>query len=334
MVPTSTATPTQAPSTPEASPTAAATTTPTATATAALPVGEGMVRAPAGDYTVGGPAADANHIAETTVKLGSFWIDTYPVTYAQYADFLSKTGRAAPAAWPDGRYPAGRDRYPATDVTWDDAAAYCAWSGKRLPSEAEWEAAGRGPGAAPPLYPWGADPTAGGMTDSIPARDGYAVGTLDFNVSPLGVFDMIGSVWQWVGEPYAPVPDGAKVLRGGRHRLASGPGLPAAGPAGRCAVRALRRCTLRCGPRGRRVDMPSRDGFDEGFRSGSGARGGAIAGWAFVILAAAVLLLSGCAAYAPLPTVKRFGPAYAGGRDDRRHDHCDDGRPDRSRRHR
>jgi formylglycine-generating enzyme required for sulfatase activity len=88
-----------------------------------------------------------------------------------------------------------------------------------LPNEAEWEAAGRGPGAAPQLYPWGTDPTAGGSTLNLPDQDTYAVGSLSFNQSLPGVFDLVGNVWEWTGEPYSQVQDGNRILRGGRYGL-------------------------------------------------------------------------------------------------------------------
>ena len=80
----------------------------------------------------------------------------------------------------------------------------------------EWEAAGRGPGAGPQLYPWGTDATAGGKVFGMPSEDTYAVGSQAFNVSPFGVYDMVGNVWEWVGDPYAPVQAGYNLLRGGR----------------------------------------------------------------------------------------------------------------------
>jgi formylglycine-generating enzyme required for sulfatase activity len=109
--------------------------------------------------------------------------------------------------------------HPVRGVTWEQAVAYCGWLHKRLPNEGEWEAAGRGPGVEPRLYPWGNDPTAEGQALRLPDQDTYAVGTQSFNKSPLGVFDMVGNIWEWVGDPYNTEKEGSKVLRGGRFGL-------------------------------------------------------------------------------------------------------------------
>jgi formylglycine-generating enzyme required for sulfatase activity len=176
---------------------------------------EGMVKIEAGDYVLGSTKPDASHVEFLTeaTTLATFWIDAYDVTNAEYKAFVDQTGHAPPSAWP------GKPKYPVRGVTWDDAAAYCVWAYKRLPSEAEWESAARGPGANPPLYPWGDDPTAGGMTDDLPRTGTYEVGTFPFNRSPTGVYDMTGNVWQWVGDPYGPVSPGMRILRGGRFGL-------------------------------------------------------------------------------------------------------------------
>jgi formylglycine-generating enzyme required for sulfatase activity len=98
-------------------------------------------------------------------------------------------------------------------VTWEQADAYCKALNKRLPNEAEWEAAGRGSGPDPQLYPWGRD-AAQGL--KLPNQT-YEVGTQPFNVSPLNVYDMVGNVYEWVGEPYGNLAAGKRVLRGVRY---------------------------------------------------------------------------------------------------------------------
>jgi serine/threonine protein kinase len=186
---------------------------PTPTATLGLPGAEGMVNIPSGTYEVGINPADDYHNAQTNMTLTAFWIDRYQTTNSQYEQYLNATGSETPEVWP------GEAKHPVRGVTWDQAAAYCSWTGKRLPTEAEWEAAGRGPGASPQIYPWGNDPTAGGKTISLPDQDTYEVGSQSFNESLSGVFDMVGNVWEWVGKPYGSAQDGYRILRGGRYGL-------------------------------------------------------------------------------------------------------------------
>jgi formylglycine-generating enzyme required for sulfatase activity len=148
------------------------------------------------------------------MEVDAFWIDAYEVTNGQYAAFVNATGHPAPAGWP---YPAERVNHPVKGVTWHDAVVYCTYLGKRLPAEGEWEIAGRGPGAPPRLYPWGDDPFAGGQIDQLSQTDTHPVGSAPFTASPFGVYDLSGNVREWVGEPYAPVREGTRVIRGGRH---------------------------------------------------------------------------------------------------------------------
>ena len=200
--------------TPEVAITDPVTEAPTQDVAVDLPSAEGMVQIAAGAYEVGVLApVDEWHVQPLNLTLNSYWIDKYQTTNAQYQLFLDQTGGQPPEIWP------GEADHPVRGVTWDQATAYCTWAGKRIPTEAEWEAAGRGPGASPQIYPWGIDPTAGGETFNLPDQDTYAVGTLPFNVSLFGVFDMVGNVWEWVGEPYSSLQAGYRILRGGRYGL-------------------------------------------------------------------------------------------------------------------
>jgi len=191
-----------------------------------LPNADGMVKIASGTYVVGTTPADEYHSAPMNISLNSFWIDKYQITFVQYQKFLIATGTKSPDI-------VGKGNQPVRGVTWDQAVAYCSWVNKRLPTEAEWEVAGRGPGSNPQLYPWGNDPKAGGNVGSLPDQDTYEVGTLPFNKSPYDVYDMVGNIWEWVGAPYASIPAGSKILHGGRfglpilelsYRLSVGPG--------------------------------------------------------------------------------------------------------------
>ena len=85
------------------------------------------------------------------VFLDSYLIDKYEVSNQQYGDFIRSKGHPAPAYWDDPRL--NKPEQPVVGVNWEDANAYCEFRGKRLPTEAEWEKAARGPHAS--IYPWG-----------------------------------------------------------------------------------------------------------------------------------------------------------------------------------
>jgi formylglycine-generating enzyme required for sulfatase activity len=190
-----------------------------------------MVQIPNGTYNVGVVGdPDANHVAARTVGLVSFWIDKYEVTNEEYLDFVDRQGGAQPYGWANGTHPTGEGNHPVRGVTYDLASAYCAAVGKRLPIEAEWEVAARGPQGL--LYPWGDD--AGAVT--FDPTNTYPVGAVPENRSLAGAFDMAGNVWEWVANPYEPIEAGRRLLRGGSYnflqdmayRLAVDPAVPTA----------------------------------------------------------------------------------------------------------
>jgi formylglycine-generating enzyme required for sulfatase activity len=170
-----------------------------------------------------------------TVTLGDFYIDEYEVTNRQYAACVAAKVCAAPPEEPsfhttlyqnyyrDPQYA----NYPLVNSTWDEASAYCAWRGARLPSEAEWEKTARGVDGR--IYPWGNE-FAGQWANicdkscqysqSNPAfDDGYwypaPVGSYPTGASPYGILDLAGNVSEWVADWYDPASPIHKIVRGG-----------------------------------------------------------------------------------------------------------------------
>ena len=88
------------------------------------------------------------------IGVDPFYMDEHEVTNEQYAAFVQATKHRAPYNWPGGKVPAGKEKHPVVDVSWDDATAFAKWAGKRLPTEAEWERACRG-SLEGLTYPWG-----------------------------------------------------------------------------------------------------------------------------------------------------------------------------------
>ena len=178
-----------------------------------------MVLIPAAEFTMGcdlehnyGYGCPADELPQHLVSLSEFEIDVYEVTNAQYAACVEAGGCAAPtltASQSRENYYDNREfaDYPMINVSWAQAAAYCSWAGKRLPTEAEWELAARG--AEPKTYPWGdeaPDCTQAnsyfntGMAACV--GDTAAVGSYPEGASVYGVMDMAGNVWEWVADSY------------------------------------------------------------------------------------------------------------------------------------
>jgi formylglycine-generating enzyme required for sulfatase activity len=172
-----------------------------------------------------------------TVALDAFWIDKTEVTQGQYAQCVGAGYCDEPGCQEEGQ--ATTADLPVVCVTWDQAAAYCAWVGGRLPTEAEWEYAARG--TTRRLYPWGDefDGTRLNYCDvncELGKRDetfddGYArsapVGSYPAGASWIGALDMAGNVWELVADwhgnyspdrqvnPRGPASGGRRVARGG-----------------------------------------------------------------------------------------------------------------------
>ncbi|MGX6447273.1 formylglycine-generating enzyme family protein [Patulibacter sp. S7RM1-6] len=203
-----------------------------------------------------------------TVRVAPFRIDAHPVTNERFAAFVAATGHrtlaeregwsfvfagllpadhpptraVAAAPWwrqvhgADWAHPEGprsdvrgRERHPVVHVCVDDALAYCAWAGLRLPSEAEWEYAARG-GLDGARYPWGDELTPGGThrcniwQGTFPGEDTGADGwrgTSPVDAFPpngLGLHDTSGNVWEWSADPFSPGGlDGLRAMRGGSY---------------------------------------------------------------------------------------------------------------------
>ena len=192
-----------------------------------------LVRVPAGEFLMGSdPVRD--HEAQPTerpqhrVRVSEFFISRTPVTWHDYARYRAALRLEGPAT------PPGHDRHPVTQVSWDDAVAFCHWlSGPgwkyRLPTEAEWEKAARGTGGL--LFPWGDV-----WSPERANADNRHTGTTPIGAyspagdSPYGLQDMLGNVWEWcqdwydadtyaqsqvILDPIGPTIGDGAVIRGG-----------------------------------------------------------------------------------------------------------------------
>lgn len=199
---------------------------------------EKSVRIPGGKFKLGNKIAvrskEPVYLNERVVDLSEYWIGKHEVTVKEYAEFVYATGYKKPIG--DGDYnwgKSGRENHPINCVLWSDAQAYVKWLSKktglnfRLPTEAEWEKAARGPNGK--IYPWGNkwDKKRANFSDKNSKKvhrdnsvdDGYAttapVGTYTTGKSYYGVYDMAGNVSEWCQDYYEKRKSKPRVARGG-----------------------------------------------------------------------------------------------------------------------
>jgi iron(II)-dependent oxidoreductase len=206
----------------------------------------GMIKIPAGDFDFqvsGIEIESGNDIGvdvqypwedsprrhhRKTLSLTAFYIDRYPVTNEEFKKFLAATNYRPRDPynflkdWSNGSYPEGWAKQPVTWVSLEDARAYAAWAGKRLPHEWEWQYAAQGTDNR--LYPWGNEwkaevvpiPDKGRQMRAPTNVEAYPQGA-----SPFGVMDLVGNVWQWTDE-YVDDHTRAAIVRGGSYYQAQG----------------------------------------------------------------------------------------------------------------
>lgn len=204
-----------------------------------------LVRIPAGTYPIGDdlhPAERPAHVYETP----GYSLARLPVTNADFAAFvraggyqnpdywlpegwalLQREGFSVPAFWGKRGYTSGPEfpDYPVFGVSWYEAVAYATWADQRLPSEVEWEIAGRGPEGR--RWPWG-DSWREGLANTAEAgiHNTTPVGIFPEGASAFGCFDLVGNVFEWTVSAYRPYPyhsdDGREDLRGTEPRTLRG----------------------------------------------------------------------------------------------------------------
>ena len=180
-----------------------------------------MVLIPAGEFIMGSGPEDGrfgydygvDEEPRHNVKVNAFHIDKYEVTIGEYKKYLATKGeewvgdKTFLDEYPPEVFfnPPDRDNYPVNYMSWYDAAEYCKWKGKRLPSEEEWEKTARGTDGR--KWPWGNefDPAKTHVQENQPEW-AAPVGSYPEDKSPYGVYDMGGNLSEWTSSYYLPYP--------------------------------------------------------------------------------------------------------------------------------
>ncbi len=184
----------------------------------------GMILVQGRSFIMGRDGGPAEESPSHTVVVDTFFIDQYEVTNKAYSIYLIATDGTPPPYWSSRYPPAEMELFPVTQITWQEAQNYATWTGKRLPTEAEWERAARDNPSNP--YPWGTEFRIS-SANTLESGVGHAVvvGQYVQGYSPLGISDLCGNVAEWTSSAFGPyagnlVPDpeyllGHKTTRGG-----------------------------------------------------------------------------------------------------------------------
>lgn len=206
-----------------------------------IPAGSFIFKSTSGDAFIPYPKQDEGDM----LQFNSFWMDKYPVTNAQFREFLQASNYIPSDTanflkhWTGGKIPSGQEQFPVVYISYEDAKAYARWAGKRLPTEAEWQYAGQANDGRE--WPWnqvtpverrletvtetltvvhleGIDSTVVNLGNGKP----FAVGSYPKGANPYGLQDLVGSVWQLTNDEYFSGSHRYIILKGGSYFKPSG----------------------------------------------------------------------------------------------------------------